>query len=106
MAGETPAIQMLLSDVVMPDLSGPEVASRIQMAHPEIRVLFMSGYTDEAVLAARCQRRAKQWRFPAEAPSRAVGSCARCGRSSRCRRRGAAGAGLTVHLYDRCGRAK
>jgi PAS domain S-box-containing protein len=48
-AGETPKIEMLVSDVVMPDLSGPEVASRIQMAHPEIRVLFMSGYTDEAV---------------------------------------------------------
>lgn len=48
-AGETPVIQMLVSDVVMPDLSGPEVASRIQAAHPDIRVLFMSGYTDEAV---------------------------------------------------------
>jgi two-component system cell cycle sensor histidine kinase/response regulator CckA len=49
LAGETPVIQMLVSDVVMPDLSGPEVASRVQAAHPDIRVLFMSGYTDEAV---------------------------------------------------------
>jgi CheY-like chemotaxis protein len=48
-AGETADIQMLVSDVVMPDLSGPEVASRVRVAHPAIRVLFMSGYTDEAV---------------------------------------------------------
>ena len=43
-------IDLLLTDVVMPDLSGPEVARRVLERRPEIAVLFMSGYTDDAVL--------------------------------------------------------
>ena len=44
-------IHMLLSDVVMPGIRGPELARRIVRLHPEARVLFMSGYTDDAVVA-------------------------------------------------------
>jgi two-component system, cell cycle sensor histidine kinase and response regulator CckA len=36
--------------VVMPKLSGKEVAEQLQAIHPETRVLFMSGYTDEAIV--------------------------------------------------------
>jgi PAS domain S-box-containing protein len=43
-------IDLLLTDVVMPDLSGPEVARRVLERRPGIGVLFMSGYTDDAVL--------------------------------------------------------
>jgi two-component system, cell cycle sensor histidine kinase and response regulator CckA len=44
------AIHLLLSDVVMPHMSGPEVASRLQRIRPDMKVLLMSGYTDDTVI--------------------------------------------------------
>lgn len=44
------SIQLLLMDVVMPGLGGAALAERLTALHPEMKVLFMSGYTDDAVL--------------------------------------------------------
>ena len=42
-------IHLLLTDVVMPQMSGPEVAEKILIARPDIKVLYMSGYPDHPV---------------------------------------------------------
>ncbi len=46
--GET--IHLLLSDLVMPGTSGRELAVQIQALRPDISILYMSGYTDDAVI--------------------------------------------------------
>ena len=43
-------IQLLLTDLVMPELNGRELAQRLAPRRPDMRILFMSGYTDHAVL--------------------------------------------------------
>ena len=46
----TEPIHLLLTDVVMPETSGKEIAERLTTLRPTTRVLFMSGYTDEAIV--------------------------------------------------------
>src|SRR5207248_6723465 len=41
---------LLITDVVLPRLGGREVAERLAVMHPELKVLFLSGYTDDAVV--------------------------------------------------------
>ena len=41
-------IHLLLTDVVMPGLTGPELAKQARSARPELEVLFMSGYTEDS----------------------------------------------------------
>src|SRR5688572_9456143 len=43
-------IDLLLTDVVMPHSSGPELARVLRVSRPTTKVLFMSGYTDDAVV--------------------------------------------------------
>jgi PAS domain S-box-containing protein len=43
-------IHLVLTDVVMPDMNGKALADRLAEARPGIRVLYMSGYTDDAIV--------------------------------------------------------
>ncbi|MGE5645161.1 MAG: ATP-binding protein [Acidobacteriota bacterium] len=42
-------IELLVTDVMMPELNGPELADRLRALRPDTKVLFISGYTDEAL---------------------------------------------------------
>jgi PAS domain S-box-containing protein len=46
-AGE---IHALVTDVVMPHMNGPELASRLRPARPQMKVIFMSGYAEDAIV--------------------------------------------------------
>jgi len=50
-AAEYPgAIDLIMTDVVMPGISGRELASKVTALRPGIRVVYMSGYTDQAIV--------------------------------------------------------
>src|SRR4029077_6589067 len=43
-------IHLMVTDLVMPHMGGRDLGERLQQARPKMKVLFMSGYTDHAVM--------------------------------------------------------
>jgi len=43
-------IAVLLSDVIMPDSGGTPLIDRLRLTRPDVRVIYMSGYTDDAIV--------------------------------------------------------
>ncbi len=43
-------IHLVLTDIVMPKMSGPELGKRLRSSRPEIKLLYMSGYTDDTII--------------------------------------------------------
>ena len=50
MAAEAGEIDLVITDVVMPRMSGPEFAEQFQQIRPNIKLLYVSGYADDVVL--------------------------------------------------------
>jgi CheY-like chemotaxis protein len=42
-------IDLMLTDVILPQMSGPNLAATLEQVRPRVRVLFMSGYTADAI---------------------------------------------------------
>jgi PAS domain S-box-containing protein len=59
-------LEILLTDIVMPGLRGPELARRVAKAHPEVQIVYMSGYAEglpEAQLPENSTFLQKPFRF-------------------------------------------
>jgi CheY-like chemotaxis protein len=50
LAGDGVHVDLLITDVVLPGMNGRALADRVGELHPEVKVLFTSGYTDDAIL--------------------------------------------------------
>ena len=57
----TGSIDLLLTDVVMPQLSGPDLADRLRTSKPGLRVLCMSGYPADLIARRGESSRAHTW---------------------------------------------
>jgi CheY-like chemotaxis protein len=58
---QTEAVQLVLTDIVMPGMNGRELGARIAEAYPSIRVLYTSGYSDHAGVGSEGTPRAEHF---------------------------------------------
>ena len=42
-----PTLDLLIADVMMPDMTGPELAARLRAIYPDLPVLYQTGFSDE-----------------------------------------------------------
>ena len=49
----TEAIGLLVTDVVMPLMRGDDLASKVRLIHPDLKVIFVTGYGEDSVTAGR-----------------------------------------------------
>lgn len=56
-SADSNGIELLLTDVIMPGMSGPELFKRVTAQNPSIKVLFMSGYIDDSVVRQGIQEK-------------------------------------------------
>lgn len=54
--GQRAAVDLLVTDVIMPTMSGPQVAEALVARNPSLRVLFMSGYADDRLFVHGMER--------------------------------------------------
>ena len=71
-------IHLLATDLVMPRMSGLEVASQLSQTRPGMRILLMSGYPNEAVIRSRRAAGGAACCRSRSTPSRSRGRCVRC----------------------------
>jgi two-component system cell cycle sensor histidine kinase/response regulator CckA len=43
-------IDLIMTDIVMPGLNGSDLSKKVKFLRPDIRVVYMSGYTDQAII--------------------------------------------------------
>jgi DNA-binding NarL/FixJ family response regulator len=51
------AVHVTVSGLIMPEISGRELAKRLLKHHPTMKALFVTGYDDEAIVSHRINRR-------------------------------------------------
>ena len=74
-------IDLVVTDLVMPEMGGKELAERLRAHRPGLKVLFMSGYTEKAIAGGR--RHAAQHRVRGEAVHGRAADAAAAGDSGR-----------------------
>jgi two-component system, cell cycle sensor histidine kinase and response regulator CckA len=50
---ETHAFDVVVTDVVMPTLNGPQMVERLRETRPDLKVLYITGYADDAVAGSK-----------------------------------------------------
>lgn len=61
MAERKDSISLILTDVIMPEMNGPEMIEKMQETIPNLKYLYMSGYTANLLMGSDARRRATEF---------------------------------------------